>query len=321
MTVAQEQKEEQPPSVMGKVREELMRMLAAQAQVALHATGEKVKDTTKRVAGSASQSKLVPDVAGRMMQGDSPGAAAAGSVTSSVKSSVKKAVPGMSDDSEEATSGEGGEGDEHAFLAKVTSIVEAIDVGVPRTVCYNHWTEFEDFGTWAKGVSNVTQGGEDESSTWSFKMVFSSREYEATIEEQIPDDRIIWRSEGSKGTTYGAVTFHELGPNLTRVIAVVEYSPSGFFEKLGNIWRAQGRRFRLDMKNFQRYVTLSADTEVEGWRGEIRDGEVVRSHEDAMSAEEDDGDEDEESEEPDEEAADDADPEDEEEEDEEEEKQ
>jgi hypothetical protein len=68
-------------------------------------------------------------------------------------------------------------------------------------------------------------------------------------------------------------------------VLVVEYYPSGFFEKTGNLWRAQGRRLRLDFKNFQRHVTF-ADEEVEGWRGEIRDGEVVQSHEEALEEEE-----------------------------------
>ncbi|MFE7309695.1 cyclase, partial [Streptomyces sp. NPDC057546] len=107
----------------------------------------------------------------------------------------------------------------------------------------------------------------------------------ATVQEQIPDDRIVWTSEGAKGTTRGAVSFHELAPSLTRIVLVVEYYPSGFFEKTGNLWRAQGRRMRLDFKHFQRYVTL-AQEEPEGWRGEIRDGEVVVSHEDAMEEEE-----------------------------------
>ncbi|GAA4983533.1 hypothetical protein GCM10025734_05750 [Kitasatospora paranensis] len=74
-------------------------------------------------------------------------------------------------------------------------------------------------------------------------------------------------------------------PTLTRIVLVVEYYPAGFFEKTGNIWRAQGRRLRLDFKNFQRYVSLSND-EADGWRGEIRDGEVVKTHEEAVEEEE-----------------------------------
>ena len=76
-----------------------------------------------------------------------------------------------------------------------------------------------------------------------------------------------------------------LTDNLTRVLLVIEYYPSGFFEKTGNIWRAQGRRARLDLKNFVRFITIKGEAE-DGWRGEIRDGEVVRSHEDALAEEE-----------------------------------
>ncbi len=76
----------------------------------------------------------------------------------------------------------------------------------------------------------------------------------------------MWTSEGGKGSTRGTASFHELTPNLTRIVLVVEYYPAGFFDKTGNIWRAQGRRMRLDFKSFQRHVSLTND-EVEGWRG------------------------------------------------------
>jgi hypothetical protein len=123
------------------------------------------------------------------------------------------------------------------------------------------------------------------------------------VQEQVPDDRIVWTSEGAKGTTRGAVSFHELAPNLTRIVLVVEYYPSGFFEKTGNLWRAQGRRMRLDFKHFVRFVTLTQE-EPEGWRGEIRDGEVVVSHEEAMEEEEAAQEPDSEDEEPEDEYAD-----------------
>ncbi|MFE0078987.1 SRPBCC family protein, partial [[Kitasatospora] papulosa] len=113
----------------------------------------------------------------------------------------------------------------------------------------------------------------------------SSRGFKATVQEQVPDDRIVWTSEGAKGSTRGCVSFHELAPSLTRIVLVIEYYPSGFFEKTGNLWRVQGRRMRLDFKLFQRFVTLT-DEEPEGWRGEIRDGEVVVTHEEAMEKEE-----------------------------------
>jgi len=98
----------------------------------------------------------------------------------------------------------------------------------------------------------------------------------------------VWRSKGPKGHVDGTVSFHELSANLTRVLVVLEYHPQGFMERTGNLWRAQGRRARLELKHFRRYVmtqSLTRADEIEGWRGEIRDSEVVRTHEEAMEDE------------------------------------
>jgi hypothetical protein len=105
----------------------------------------------------------------------------------------------------------------------------------------------------------------------------------------VPDERIVWRSKGQKGHVDGAVTFHELGPNLTRILVVLEYYPQGFMERTGNIWRAAGRRARLELKHFRRHVmtrTILNPDEVEGWRGVIEDGEVVKTHDEVVEEEE-----------------------------------
>lgn len=151
-----------------------------------------------------------------------------------------------------------------------------------RTV-YDHWTQYEDFSGFTKGVRDVSRD-DDTTSDWKVKVGPSTRSFKATVQEQVPDDRIVWTSQGAKGTTRGCVTFHELAPSLTRIVIVVEYYPSGLFEKTGNLWRAQGRRLRLDLKNFLRHAMLTTD-EPEGWRGEIRDGEVVKTHEEALEEE------------------------------------
>ena len=69
----------------------------------------------------------------------------------------------------------------------------------------------------------------------------------------------------------------------------MEYYPKGLFEKTGNIWRAQGRRARLDLKLFAASSSSMRGEATDGWRGEIRDGEVVSSHEDAVAEEEERG--------------------------------
>ncbi|MQY06880.1 SRPBCC family protein [Actinomadura macrotermitis] len=170
---------------------------------------------------------------------------------------------------------------------KVTNIVEEIDIGAPRRLVYDQFTQFQQFPGFMKKVVSVDQAG-DEKLNWKAKIFWSNRTWEATIVEQVPDDHITWRSKAPKGHVDGTVSFHSLAPNLTRVLVVLEYHAQGLFERTGNLWRAQGRRVRLELKHFRRHVmtrTLLHPEELEGWRGEIRDSQVVRSHEDAVAQE------------------------------------
>ena len=160
---------------------------------------------------------------------------------------------------------------------KVTNIVETVDVPVSRDVAYEQWTQFEEFPSFMKKVENVTQE-DDEVVTWQAQVFWSHRTWKATILDQVPNEHIVWKSESEKGRVDGAVTFHELAPNLTRILVSLEYHPKGLFEHTGNLWRAQGRRVRLEMKHFRRHVanhTLLHRDEIEGWTGEIHDKEVV----------------------------------------------
>ncbi|MFI1396643.1 SRPBCC family protein [Streptomyces sp. NPDC020681] len=194
---------------------------------------------------------------------------------SAAKDKVKEAIPGVG--------GGGGKGHD----TKVVNIVEEIDVGVPVSVAYNQWTQFEDFPSFMKKVESVEQESETELA-WKAQIFLSHREWTATVVEQVPDEKIVWHSKGEKGHVDGAVTFHEVAPNLTRILLVLQYHPQGVFEGTGNLFRAQGRRARLELKHFRRHVmtqTLLNPEEVHGWRGEVRDGEVVRSDEEVREEE------------------------------------
>src|SRR3954470_18227674 len=228
--------------------------------------GEKITGATGSLNDTAEsggfKSSAISGAAERVAQGDSPVKAALGGVGEGIKEKVK-GVFGKS----------GGAGGNKKFM----SIIEDIHVGAPVDVVYDQWTQFQEFASFMKGVDSVDQTDEV-SSNWRVKVFKSRRNMKSTVTEQIPDPRSPWASEGAKGTTKGVVTFHPLADDLTQVLLVIEYYPQGLFEKTGNIWRAQGRRTRLDLKHFRRFVMMRGEA-TGSWRGEIRDGEVVRTPE------------------------------------------
>ncbi|WP_018638002.1 SRPBCC family protein [Parafrankia elaeagni] len=203
--------------------------------------------------------------AGKLAEGQSPLKAAAGTAMANIKDKVKGALGGA----------KGKGGGKKGGPAKATNIEEAVDVGVPVSVAYDQWTQYPEFAKFMKGVQGVETKSETEQN-WRVKVFKSRRTWQAKVTEQVPDRRIVWTSEGAKGSVNGAITFHPIADDLTRVLLAMEYYPSGFMEKTGNLWRAGGRRARLDLKHFRRFVMLRGEA-TGSWRGEIRDGEVVRS--------------------------------------------
>jgi uncharacterized membrane protein len=262
---------------VGRLMEEAQGLGQALTKQGLSRASGSVESLTGRLTDFAEGKSTATKAAANVAQGDSPIKGGVKAAASKVKDTVKDKL-GM---------GGGGGGGK----LKVTNIMESVDVPVSCEVAYEQWTQFEDFPTFMKKVENVSQE-EDEKLTWRAQILWSHRSWNAKIVEQVPNERIVWKSDGDKGSVDGAITFHELAPDLTRILMVLEYHPKGFFEHTGNMWRAQGRRARLELKHFARHVstqTILHQDELEGWTGEIRDGQVVEGDSDQESEEKSEG--------------------------------
>jgi uncharacterized membrane protein len=155
-------------------------------------------------------------------------------------------------------------------------VQQAIDVGIPVTAAYNHFTQFEE---WPKFMHRVQSVSQDDETHLKFKtkIWLFSREFTAEIEEQRPDERIQWNvTEGI--THHGVATFHEIAPRLTRVEINVDVDPSGLIEKSARGMRHVKRAIRADLHRFKAYVMMNEEPEGE-WRGTIEDGEVKQQRE------------------------------------------
>jgi uncharacterized membrane protein len=251
---------------LNRLGEQLQGLASAMADRGVSAVTDRLDGLTNKMSGSAGETVK------NMAKGDS-----------APKAALKAGVGSVKDKVSEAVGGDKGGAKGKDKKQKFTNIVDELDLPVPRAVAYKAWTQFEEFPNFMKKVESVEQQ-EDGTVEWKAQIFLSHRSWTAEIIDQVPNERIVWRSEGEKGHVDGAVTFHELTPDLTRMLINLEYYPKGFFEQVGNLWRAPGRRARLELKFFRRYLTsevLLRQDEVEGWPGEFHDGEVTEEASDS----------------------------------------
>jgi len=145
-------------------------------------------------------------------------------------------------------------------------VEESIIVDVPVSTAYNQWTQFEEFPRFMETVEHVRQV-DDSHLHWRAKVAGKTKEWDAEITEQIPDERIAWRSTSGPYNA-GVVTFHRLGENKTRIMLQLEYRPETADEKIGGAFGAVKMTARNNLKKFKQLVEARG-VETGAWRGTI----------------------------------------------------
>jgi uncharacterized membrane protein len=163
-------------------------------------------------------------------------------------------------------------------------VQQSVDVAVPLETAYNQWTQFEDWPNFMHRVTRVTQE-DDCTVSFATKIWGKTKEFNAKIETQRPDERIKWRV--SQGITHtGVVTFHELAPRLTRIELTMDVDPGSLIEKAARGMRHVKRAARADLHRFKAFIEMQ-ELETGAWRGVIEDGELVEPHDDSYDEERD----------------------------------
>ena len=149
----------------------------------------------------------------------------------------------------------------------MSTIEKSIEVNAPVRTVYNQWTQFEEFPRFMEGVQEVKQVT-DKRLHWRAKIGGQEREWDAEITEQLPDQRIAWRSTTGTANA-GVVTFHRLSDNASKVMLQLEYDPEGFVENVGDAVGAVSQRVQGDLERFKEFIEARG-RETGAWRGEIR---------------------------------------------------
>jgi uncharacterized membrane protein len=149
----------------------------------------------------------------------------------------------------------------------VTTVTESVDVNVPIGTAYNQWTQFQDFPQFMDGVESITQI-DDTHTHWVTKVAGQTREFDAEITEQHPDERVAWKSTDGDTKHAGVVTFHRLGDSETRVTIQLDWEPKGVVEKVGSAVGVDSHQVKADAKRYKEFVE-NRGSATGSWRGDV----------------------------------------------------
>ncbi|QXE36776.1 SRPBCC family protein [Streptomyces sp. GMY02] len=153
----------------------------------------------------------------------------------------------------------------------MTIIEKSIDIDVPVRTAYNQWTQFESFPRFLEGVESIQQP-QRALTHWIARVGAVTREFDAEIVEQHPDDRLSWLML-TEPRHKGTVTFESLDSGRTRVNLRLDLTPCGVVHKTGSALNLAQRRVDRGMESFKEFIEVQG-RETGSWRGEIRSGRV-----------------------------------------------
>lgn len=151
----------------------------------------------------------------------------------------------------------------------------SVDVNTDVRTAYNQWTQFEEFPRFMEGVEEVRQL-DDRRLHWRASVAGRTREWEAEIQEQVPDEKIIWRSLTDEGPN-GIVQFQPGEDQQTLVHLEMSYEPEGMIEQLGEALNVVERRVEGDLERFKQFIE-ERPQETGAWRGELENPDAPGGH-------------------------------------------
>ncbi|MFB9367783.1 SRPBCC family protein [Kitasatospora albolonga] len=149
----------------------------------------------------------------------------------------------------------------------MSMVKQSIDVDVPLHTAYDQWTQFEEFPRFMKGVDEVRQLDERHTH-WRTSMAGVEREFDAEVVDQLPDERVSWRTTGGEVQQIGTVTFQRLDEAHTRVNLAMDFEPGGMAERAADVLGMVDRRVKGDLRRFKTFIE-DRGTATGSWRGRI----------------------------------------------------
>jgi uncharacterized protein YndB with AHSA1/START domain len=131
----------------------------------------------------------------------------------------------------------------------MSMVQQAIEVGAPLHTVYEQLATFENYPRFMHGVERVTRTGTDQTH-WIMDLDGHRREFDATITERSPDERLSW------ATTDGpllaeTLTLRPIGETRTQVVAQLEADAAFLLPSDRHGQETLNRRLKSDLDTFK----------------------------------------------------------------------
>lgn len=134
----------------------------------------------------------------------------------------------------------------------------------PQTV-YNFWSNFENLPQFMENIKEVRVTGPQTSHWVGRGPLGTEGEWDAEKLEDIPEQRILWRSTSGDMPTEGSVTFDDKGGSTQLTVQMNYNPPAG---ALGEAWDSTfntvGDRLENDLERFKSVIETQVEDSLAG---------------------------------------------------------
>ena len=135
----------------------------------------------------------------------------------------------------------------------VSTVQHSIVVDLPIAAVYKQWVDFESYPEFLPAVREVKLTGEVYS-RWTVAISKLSRQFLAEILEQLPEERLVWRTIEGDVWFSGDAAFEAIDKQQTRVDVTVHWKPANAMERTAAALGLAGRVVRGTLQAFKTYI-------------------------------------------------------------------
>ena len=130
---------------------------------------------------------------------------------------------------------------------------QQVTIDVPIAAVYQQWMNAESFAVFVPAVSAVTASTEIYSH-WTVTVGRLTREFDIEITEQLPEERVAWRTITGDLSFSGRADFEAAGDLGTVVTVTVDWTPGTAVERAAAALGGEGRAIRAVLHDFKAHV-------------------------------------------------------------------